>query len=195
MRIIDRTEGPVHSKATHAVLVDAAVLGCTAGLGRQLLRAALLTAAAASLAACAQSSSVRQARLATPTRQAAIETPRSIERAEKSPESVVRVRHAQPSPPPERAASSGLASYYSEGSKTASGERFDPSELTAAHRSLPFGTRLQVTNVKTGRSVVVRVNDRGPFVHGRVVDVSYSAAQALGMINTGVAPVKVSVVR
>ena len=58
-----------------------------------------------------------------------------------------------------------------------------------------IGTRLQVTNVKTGRSVVVRVNDRGPFVQGRVVDVSYSAAQALGMVNTGVAPVKVNVVR
>ncbi|GLH81408.1 hypothetical protein SSBR45G_63170 [Bradyrhizobium sp. SSBR45G] len=154
-----------------------------------------MCAAAASLAACAQSSGVRQARLTAPTRQAAVEFRPQVQRAETAPESVVRVRQAELSPPPERAASSGLASYYSEGHRTASGERFNPSELTAAHRSLPFGTRLQVTNVRTGRSVVVRVNDRGPFVHGRVVDVSYSAAQALGMVNTGVAPVKVSVVR
>ena len=112
--------------------------------------------------------------------------------------SVVRVRE----PDPERhttvaslGGSRGLASFYTEGQQTASGERFDPHELTAAHPSLPFGTRLQVTNVSTGKSVVVRVNDRGPFVKGRVVDVSYSAAQALGMVNSGVANVKVDVVR
>ncbi|MGJ5010676.1 septal ring lytic transglycosylase RlpA family protein [Bradyrhizobium oligotrophicum] len=184
MRIIDRTAGP--SSVVH---------GPGAGLASQLLRPALLCAAAASLAACAQSSAVRQARWAAPTKQAAAEFRPQVQRAETAPESVVRVRQAELSPPPAHATSSGLASYYSEGRKTASGERFDPSELTAAHRSLPFGTRLQVTNVKTGRSVVVRVNDRGPFVQGRVVDVSYSAAQALGMIHTGVAPVKVSVVR
>jgi rare lipoprotein A len=67
--------------------------------------------------------------------------------------------------------------------------------MTAAHPSLPFGTRLRVTNVSTGKSVTVRVNDRGPFVRGRVVDVSYSAAQALGMVNSGVANVKVDVVQ
>jgi rare lipoprotein A len=93
------------------------------------------------------------------------------------------------------AAGGGLASFYSEGSKTASGERFDPSELTAAHPTLPFGTRLRVTNTKTGRSVTVRVNDRGPYVPGRVVDVSYSAAQALGMVRSGTASVKLDVVQ
>ncbi|CCD95433.1 conserved hypothetical protein [Bradyrhizobium sp. ORS 375] len=190
MRIIDRTEGPERRPA----LVSRGQGGIR-GLGRQSLRLTLVCAAAASLAACAQSSAVRQARLTAPAKQAAVEFQPQVQRAATAPESVVRVRHAEISPPPAHAASSGLASYYSEGRKTASGERFDPSELTAAHRSLPFGTRLQVTNVRTGRSVVVRVNDRGPFVQGRVVDVSYSAAQALGMINTGVAPVKVSVVR
>lgn len=91
-------------------------------------------------------------------------------------------------------ASSGLASYYSLSSRTASGEKFNAGELTAAHPTLPFGTRVRVTNVKTGKSVTVRVNDRGPFVRGRVIDVSHSAAESLGMIGRGVAKVKLDVV-
>ena len=83
----------------------------------------------------------------------------------------------------------GKASWYALHSKTASGERMDPSKLTAAHRSLRFGTKLQVTNRKTGKSVVVRVNDRGPFIGGRVLDVSKAAAGRLGMVNAGVANV------
>jgi rare lipoprotein A len=89
----------------------------------------------------------------------------------------------------------GVASFYREGNSTASGEKYDPNELTAAHPSLPFGTRLRVTNTTTGKSVTVRVNDRGPYVSGRVVDVSYSAAQALGMVNSGTAKVKLDVVQ
>jgi rare lipoprotein A len=89
----------------------------------------------------------------------------------------------------------GLASYYWQGSRTASGEKFDKRELTAAHRTLPFGTRVRVTDVKTGRSVTVRVNDRGPFIAGRVIDVSQAAAQELGMVGRGVAKVKLDVVR
>ena len=77
----------------------------------------------------------------------------------------------------------GIASFYKYEAKTASGEQFNPRELTAAHRTLPFGTRLRVTNVATGQSVTVRVNDRGPFIPGRVVDVSHSAAKELGMID------------
>ena len=80
-------------------------------------------------------------------------------------------------------------------SKTASGEQFNPSELTAAHRTLPFGTRLRVTNVATGQTVTVRVNDRGPFIPGRVVDVSHSAAEALGMVDRGITKVKLDVVK
>ena len=87
----------------------------------------------------------------------------------------------------------GLASFYKFDSKTASGEQFNPSELTAAHRTLPFGTRLRVTNLATGRSVTVRVNDRGPFIPGRVIDVSHSAAETLGMIESGIAKVKFEV--
>ncbi len=92
-------------------------------------------------------------------------------------------------------AAHGVASFYTEGTKTASGEKFDTQELTAAHRTLPFGTRLRVTNVTTGQSVTVRVNDRGPFVPGRVVDVSYAAAETLGMVGGGIAKVKLDVVQ
>jgi rare lipoprotein A len=89
----------------------------------------------------------------------------------------------------------GVASYYWQGSKTASGERFNPSELTAAHRTLPFGTRVRVTNLATERSVTVRINDRGPYVGGRVVDISRGAAQSLGMIDRGVTKVKLEVLQ
>lgn len=93
--------------------------------------------------------------------------------------------------------SDGLASYYADkyqGHKTASGEPFDTARLTAAHRTLPFGTRVRVTNLDNGRSVVVRVNDRGPFVSGRVIDLSPAAAKQLGMLRAGVARVKLEVV-
>ena len=73
--------------------------------------------------------------------------------------------------------------------------KFDTNDLTAAHPTLPFGTKLRVTNVATGRSVTVRVNDRGPYVPGRVVDVSHSAADALGMVRSGIAEVKLDVVQ
>ncbi len=77
------------------------------------------------------------------------------------------------------------ASYYSSGYRTASGERFNPNGFTAAHRSLPFGTRLNVTNPANGRSVIVRINDRGPFVRGRGLDLARGAAFAIGMRGTG----------
>jgi rare lipoprotein A len=94
-----------------------------------------------------------------------------------------------------KTASHGVASFYTEGTKTASGERFNTMEMTAAHPTLPFGTKLRVTDVASGKSVTVRVNDRGPYVRGRVVDVSYSAANALGMVGKGVANVKLDVVQ
>ena len=92
-------------------------------------------------------------------------------------------------------AKQGLASFYTGSSRTASGERLNPAELTAAHPSLPFGTRVRVTSVDTGRSVVVRVNDRGPFVKGRALEVSYSAAKQLDMTERGVAKVKMEVLQ
>ncbi|MGB8637466.1 MAG: septal ring lytic transglycosylase RlpA family protein, partial [Pseudolabrys sp.] len=88
-----------------------------------------------------------------------------------------------------------LASFYSDEQQTANGEKFNPNALTAAHPTLPFGTQLRVTNVATRRSVTVRVNDRGPFVPGRIVDVSYSAAETLGIVGRGVAKVKLDVIQ
>lgn len=79
----------------------------------------------------------------------------------------------------------GSASWYALYSKTASGERMNPAALTAAHRSLPFGTKVKVTNQKNGKSVVVRINDRGPFIRGRMIDLSKGAAQKLGFIRSG----------
>jgi len=80
----------------------------------------------------------------------------------------------------------GSASWYALYSQTASGEQMDPSELTAAHRTLPFGTKLKVTNQKNGKTVIVRINDRGPFIKGRVIDLSKAAANRLGFISSGV---------
>jgi len=90
----------------------------------------------------------------------------------------------------------GFASWYGQrhqGLATASGEAFDMNKLTAAHRTLPFGTRLKVTNVENGRSVVVRVNDRGPWVNDRVLDLSQAAAKSLGMLGDGVTKVEIVV--
>lgn len=92
----------------------------------------------------------------------------------------------------------GAASYYGDelaGRPTASGESFDPARLTAAHRTLPFGTRLRVTNVRNGRSVVVRVNDRGPYSGDRVIDLSYSAANQIGLLNRGEGRVRLEILK
>lgn len=92
----------------------------------------------------------------------------------------------------------GYASYYSKkfkGRRTASGEIFDPMKLTAAHKTLPFGTFVKVTNLENKRSVVVRINDRGPFVRGRIIDLSYKAALKIGMISKGIVKVKLEVLR
>ena len=92
-------------------------------------------------------------------------------------------------------AMTGIASYYWQPQMTSSGERFDKSALTAAHRTLPMHTRVKVTHVESGRSVVVRINDRGPFKPGRVVDLSDRAAEILGFKALGLAHVKLEVVR
>jgi rare lipoprotein A len=83
----------------------------------------------------------------------------------------------------------GMASFYSEGAQVATGAHFDPNGLTAAHRWLPFGTRVRVSDPRTGRSIVVTINDRGPFVQGRVLDLSVGAARALGIQDRGVSRV------
>ncbi|MDH4982065.1 septal ring lytic transglycosylase RlpA family protein [Hyphomicrobium sp. D-2] len=85
----------------------------------------------------------------------------------------------------------GMASYYWQPQMTASGVRFNPNAMTAAHRSLPFGTKVRVTNKRNGKSVVVTINDRGPFIKGRIIDLSNAAAGVIGMRASGVAPVVV----
>ncbi len=88
----------------------------------------------------------------------------------------------------------GMASYYADkydGRKTSNGEIFRQSKLTAAHKTLPFGTKVKVTNLNNGKSVKVRVNDRGPFIAGRIIDLSKSAAKKIDLVNAGVAKVKI----
>ena len=165
---------------------------------RSVFQSLVIVLGAVSLAACAQSTAVRNSEFAGPSRHAALNhdqtasffTNRRVASARKHTP-FARPNNATPT----QVASQGVASFYTEGQQTASGEKFDTNDLTAAHPTLPFGTRLRVTNVSTGRSVTVRINDRGPYVPGRVVDVSHSAANALGMVQSGIAKVKLDVVQ
>lgn len=105
---------------------------------------------------------------------------------------------APPTVPTAPEALHGVASWYGEefaGRTTANGEIFDPAQLTAAHRTLPFGTVLDITNPKTRQTVRVRVNDRGPFIGGRIIDLSYGAAQRIGLIEPGIGEVDIKLVR
>jgi rare lipoprotein A len=166
---------------------------------RNIVRLSSVVLGAALLAACAQSSVVtRNSEFVGHSRQASLQHNRIA--ASGTSRHVASVKKHTPfarhdNATPTRIASQGIASFYTEDQQTASGEKFDTHDLTAAHPTLPFGTRLRVTNVETGRSVTVRVNDRGPYVPGRVVDVSHSAADALGMVESGVAKVKLDVVQ
>ena len=94
--------------------------------------------------------------------------------------------------PAAAATACGGASWYAMTSRTASGERANPNTLTAAHRTLPFGTKVTVENLRNRRKVTVRINDRGPFVRGRIIDVSRAAAHRLDMVRSGTAPVRIS---
>jgi rare lipoprotein A len=165
------------------------------------------------LAACAPSPFVQNktpfaapAPMPTATRQAALDL-RTAPSGNIARRSVVRKATVARKPDPTTPAvlnahpaakaksSDGVASFYTEDEWTASGERFNTRAMTAAHPTLPFGTRLRVTNVTNGRSVVVRINDRGPYVPGRVVDLSEAAAETLGMVERGIVKVKLDVVQ
>ena len=118
-------------------------------------------------------------------------TPRSPETQEASPPA------ALPTPAPSTIIETGLASWYGakhHGKRTASGEIFDQKKFTAAHRTLPWGSIVKVTNLDNGKSVKVRINDRGPFKKGRVIDLSRAAARALGMVESGVSPVQMELI-
>ena|SRR5690242_20498526 len=176
------------------IFPDTPAAGSAAGR-RKLMRCSVIVLAAASLAACVQTPVASRRTDFAPTRHAAVDHSRPIWFVTRERKTATEALAPQPKTSETHVASRGVASFYSEGTRTANGEKFDPNELTAAHPSLPFGTRLRVTNMSTGRSVTVRVNDRGPFKKGRVVDVSYSAAKQLGMVHAGVANVKMDVVQ
>jgi rare lipoprotein A len=176
-------------------------LVCTGDIGTgagKIIRLLAVVAGAASLAACAQSSVVSQRSEIRASRVASIDHDRAPSYVTHRRVAAVK-KHtpfaSRKSGGETKTASQGVASFYTEGTQTASGEKFNTMELTAAHPTLPFGTKLRVTDVGSGRSVTVRVNDRGPYVPGRIVDVSYSAANALGMVGKGVANVKLDVVQ
>ena len=114
-----------------------------------------------------------------------------------APAPAVSPQVARALPPEPRALQTGKASWYGDahhGRKTASGETFDMNALTAAHRTLPLGTRVLVTNLANGRSIEVRINDRGPVVSDRIIDLSFAAARALGGVGAGVFRVRIAVV-
>jgi rare lipoprotein A len=123
--------------------------------------------------------------------------------SEVAPEPVIRPVVPAPVAPAPRAprvvqVSSGRASWYGPGffgNRTANGEVFRPGTMTAAHRTLPFGTKVRVTNLSNGRTAVVRINDRGPFIGNRVIDLAHGAAQHLGLVASGLAPVRLEVLR
>lgn len=162
---------------------------------RNVIRLFAVALAGALLASCARSPLVSNFGSPAASRQASLPRDRTTSIVTNSHVAATKKHAALATASRTQIASQGLASFYKEGTLTASGEKFDPHELTAAHPTLPFGTRLRVTSVSTGRSVTVRVNDRGPYVPGRIVDVSYSAADALGMVGRGVANVRLDVVR
>ena len=177
-----------------------AVEACSvsAARARNIVQLLVVVLGAATLAACAESTAVRNSNFVSLSRQASLPHDRTASFVTNRHVASVRkhtpfARHHHATPT--QAASQGVASFHTEDQQTASGEKFDTHELTAAHRTLPFGTRLRVTNVATGRSVTVRVNDRGPYIPGRVVDVSGSAANELGIVESGIAKVKLDVVK
>jgi rare lipoprotein A len=175
--------------------IDPGARPVSAAAARNVIRLFAVALAGALLASCARSSVVSNFGSPAATRHASLPHDRTTSSVTNSHVAATKKHAPFANASRTQTASQGVASFYKEGTLTASGEKFDAHDLTAAHPTLPFGTRLRVTNVSTGRSVTVRVNDRGPYVPGRVVDVSYSAADALGMVGKGLANVRLDVVQ
>jgi peptidoglycan lytic transglycosylase len=152
----------------------------------------------AAIALCLVLSGCATSRPPSPSPQPEVKTETKPEtRPEAQPEaSPVPKPDAKPEPAPS-GGQTGEASWYGEphhGRTTASGETYDMNQLTAAHRTLPLGTRVLVTNLKNGRAVEVRINDRGPTVEGRIIDLSFAAAKELGAVPSGTIPVRIRVI-
>jgi len=152
----------------------------------------------AAIAVCLVLSGCATSRPASPTPPPEAKTePTPETRPEAKPEAKPAPRpEAKPAPGPSEG-QTGEASWYGEphhGRTTASGEIYDMNQLTAAHRTLPLGTRVLVTNLKNGRAVEVRINDRGPSVEGRIIDLSFAAAKELGAVPSGTIPVRIRVI-
>ncbi len=158
--------------------------------GRKAVQCFFIALTAVTLAACAQSPTNKTTSLAA-TPQALLAPNRTVSIV-KNGRTAFKINKRQAGTP---GAMYGVASFYTEGSQTANGEKFDGHKMTAAHPTLPFGTRVRITDVTNGRSVTVRINDRGPFVPGRVVDVSHAAAESLGMTERGIAKIKLEVLQ
>jgi rare lipoprotein A len=159
------------------------------GAGRAAIAAATLLTAAAGCASRREPATTPE-----PPQPPSLPAPHSEPPPAPDPQPAPAPPAARPQPEPEPALS-GEASWYGpgfHGRKTASGERYDQEELTAAHPTLPFGTRVRVTLLETGRSVIVRINDRGPTTD-KIIDLSRAAARALGMIEPGVGAVRLEV--
>lgn len=118
---------------------------------------------------------------------------RTVQKATRGPRQAYRQRRVRVAALPGGHQFSTVASYYQSGHTTASGARYNPDGLTAAHRTLPFGTRVRVTHMGSGRTVNVTINDRGPFISGRAIDLSRGAARVIGMIGSGLARVSVEI--
>ncbi|MCL4768471.1 MAG: septal ring lytic transglycosylase RlpA family protein [Hyphomicrobiaceae bacterium] len=136
--------------------------------------------------AAAQTVRSRRLTLATPEKSVSLKPKRTRQAAARTPRRSASAVAAGTT-------LSGIASYYWQPQKVASGGWFNPSAMTAAHKTLPFGTRVRVTNARNGRSVDVTINDRGPYIAGRIIDLSAGAAGVIGMKSAGIAPVKVEV--
>jgi rare lipoprotein A len=177
---------------TAKILAAAAAMSLGAGIGNQALaRAAPGAKAPASTAAKkpAVAKKVATKKAMTPAaRKRVLAVAKAKEKAR-----VARIIRAAGPAPPVRKQYDGVASFYTKGQRTASGRRYNPGAMTAAHRSLPFGTKVRVVDRRSGRAVTVTINDRGPFKRGRVIDLSRAAARMLGMSHRGVTRVRVTV--
>ena len=178
---------PILRKRRFAVPLSALALLAASGVSQAQDRVELAAAAATEMPAAATSANpvfVPSDDIAIEEAFAAFDTP--VEPV--VPDHAVDITTIEPAAPASTSLGTGHASYYGRrfhGRRTANGESFDMHALTAAHRTLPFGSRVRVTNPRTGQSVVVRINDRGPFVSGRTIDLSRAAAEQVGIVRRG----------